>query len=36
MSDYVAGLLKVQRQAGKSGDQIYDLVKRMIVLNEKS
>lgn len=35
MSDYVAGLLKVQRQAGKSGDQIYDLVKRMIVLNEK-
>lgn len=35
MSDYVAGLLKVQRQAGKSGNQIYDLVKRMIVLNEK-
>ena len=35
VSDYVAGLLKVQRQAGKSGDQIYDLVKRMIVLNEK-
>ena len=35
ISDYVAGLLKVQRQAGKSGDQIYDLVKRMIVLNEK-
>lgn len=35
MSDYVAGLLKVQRQAWKSGDQIYDLVKRMIVLNEK-
>lgn len=35
MGDYVAGLLKVQRQAGKSGDQIYDLVKRMIVLNEK-
>lgn len=35
MSDYVAGLLNVQRQAGKSGDQIYDLVKRMIVLNEK-
>ncbi len=35
MSDYVAGLMKVQRQAGKSGDQIYDLVKRMIVLNEK-
>lgn len=35
MSDYVAGLLKVQRQAGKSGDQIYDLVKRMIVLNEE-
>ena len=35
MSDYVAGLLKVQRQAGKSGDQIYDLVKRMIVLDEK-
>lgn len=35
MSDYVAGLLKVQRQAGKSGGQIYDLVKRMIVLNEK-
>lgn len=35
ISDYVTGLLKVQRQAGKSGDQIYDLVKRMIVLNEK-
>lgn len=35
VSDYVAGLLKVQRQAGKSGNQIYDLVKRMIVLNEK-
>ena len=35
MGDYVAGLLKVQRQAGKSGNQIYDLVKRMIVLNEK-
>lgn len=35
MSDYVAGLLKIQRQAGKSGNQIYDLVKRMIVLNEK-
>lgn len=35
MSNYVAGLLKVQRQAGKSGNQIYDLVKRMIVLNEK-
>nr|DAE40081.1 MAG TPA: minor tail protein [Caudoviricetes sp.] len=35
MNDYVAELLKVQRQAGKSGDQIYDLVKRMIVLNEK-
>ena len=35
MSYYVAGLLKVQRQAGKSGNQIYDLVKRMIVLNEK-
>ncbi len=35
MSDYVAGLLKVQRQAGKSGNQIYNLVKRMIVLNEK-
>lgn len=35
ISDYVAGLLKVQRQAGKSGDQIYDLVKRMIILNEK-
>lgn len=35
ISEYVAGLLKVQRQAGKSGDQIYDLVKRMIVLNEK-
>lgn len=35
MSDYVVGLLKVQRQAGKSGNQIYDLVKRMIVLNEK-
>lgn len=35
ISDYVTGLLKVQRQAGKSGDQIYDLVKQMIVLNEK-
>lgn len=35
ISEYVAGLLKVQRQAGKSGNQIYDLVKRMIVLNEK-
>lgn len=35
VSDYVAELLKIQRQAGKSGDQIYDLVKRMIVLNEK-
>lgn len=35
ISEYVAGLLKVQRQAGKSGDQIYNLVKRMIVLNEK-
>ena len=35
VSDYVSELLKIQRQAGKSGNQIYDLVKRMIVLNEK-
>lgn len=32
---YVNGLIREQKQAGKTGDQIYDLVKRMIVLNEK-
>ena len=35
VSDYVAELLKIQRQAGKSGDQIYELAKRLIVLNQK-
>lgn len=35
VSDYVAGLLKIQRQAGKSGDQIYELAKRLIILNQK-
>lgn len=33
---YVNGLIREQKQAGKTGDQIYNLVKRMIVLNEKS
>lgn len=32
---YVNGLIREQKQAGKTGDQIYNLVKRMIVLNEK-
>lgn len=32
---YVNDLIREQKQAGKTGDQIYDLVKRMIVLNEK-
>ena len=32
---YVNELIREQKQAGKTGDQIYDLVKRMIVLNEK-
>lgn len=32
---YVSDLIREQKQAGKTGDQIYDLVKRMIVLNEK-
>ena len=35
VSDYVSELLKIQRQAGKSGDQIYELAKRLIVLNQK-
>lgn len=35
VSDYVTELLKIQRQAGKSGDQIYELAKRLIVLNQK-
>lgn len=32
---YVNDLIREQKQAGKTGDQIYDLVKQMIVLNEK-
>lgn len=32
---YVNDLIREQKQAGKTGDQIYNLVKRMIVLNEK-
>lgn len=32
---YVSDLIREQKQAGKTGDQIYDLVKRIIVLNEK-
>lgn len=32
---YVNELIREQKQAGKTGDQIYNLVKRMIVLNEK-
>ena len=35
VSDYVSELLKIQRQAGKSGNQIYELAKRLIVLNQK-
>ena len=35
VSDYVSELLKIQRQAGKSRDQIYELAKRLIVLNQK-
>ena len=35
VNDYVAELLKIQRQAGKSGGQIYELAKRLIVLNQK-
>lgn len=32
---YVNDLIREQKQAGKTGDQIYNLVKRIIVLNEK-
>ena len=32
---YVNGLIDEQKQAGKTGDELYDLVKEMILLNEQ-